>query len=1829
MDYELTKNPVADWLAIRIYNKFTNAKDADKNESFVIPVCSEELAIQIQLRLILKTDLMSVLVCNNNYLKSLTMEKASHLKITTPDKTVSYRKGSIVYILFPGVLPEMPQSIIGSGGTNKELEFDESWPLKGNITEFYSMLDWIASEHWDIDIESSKQIKQLLENFIFPSIKAEPAGHKLLLDDLLLRPTLSNIKNFKAEEFAFLSGIPWDDTLQSLKPTKSFTKKKVDGLASILRKDIISDEDIIETISRIFPDATEDESQKKRNDLITFYDGVYSLEQKCNGFLALSNGFKYLRDKYNYDSTWLNFKTLNRIAGLDTNSTSAEIDHVSLIGSVYSYDNNAIINDSKTSYELKVNYQVSDVVDRNLLCSVRVGRKIIDRKEINNNSGTYSINLSFTELLECRKKSSMSSELIIEILLDSEVLASRKLICWSVSDSEYLMGMINHLDEEIIILEGGEESTNVVVTSPLEVFLVFDVKQLKHPYLDLGHKTSIQFDNDNLESLYTSQERLLPDNLRYSENIAILFSDYPDMTLNLELGSLSAGFSTLDLLFENSIYTNNTKSRTQTLNIFKGVTSSPKYNLGCTAYEKNKFSLARVFESNVNDSDHLPLIVDLFNKEKSIDAKVIPHPESNWLRVSSNTKLISLGSQKIISEPLTKLISEYKSCRDNLLHFLKSRIDKKSHITSTHPYYSFLPIFIDNDSDSEFSVKLISYITCYEKILNYVTDTGKEYWLERFVATNLDCVVSSSNSTNLSDLKLMSPWHPLVLCNRYFYQKNLCSYAEYHNKYDRQRSSYLNSKLVKLLRKATLFHVAPHFGLDINTNAIIKACNDPAWMISMPQTFLDYTNELSKTNLHEHSEIITAFNITTGLELFKLNIQGDTLVTNTIEQYLKTNPQFRRLGIRAGTGYDYPAFTSVVKKMMIDNNDKLTDFSKKLPGGLDLYFDGLNVNDDINWSNELAESDINITVSSISDSFKHIDGVDVNFISSSSASELQLLDETKEHQVMRGVNSSFIFSWPMKYRNETRSSIDSIKTLYEPEILAEKDELQAVINKCLLKLQSKQLSGSLVQEVTKGVLPSNPTAPWEVIPAIDLDPALVARYLSVNSDRQLWDYKYKISDDGGSTHFVISKSSSLVEKSLSKLLPNEIDITAVLAEMANIGSPLLRESNGSINKAKGCIGLCAAKRLFPLHLFNKDGFIALIISVDSFNQIIGYESESTNHDTVNTKMSDLFALIIKTGDHASPLEISGVAIEAKYRTNINEKSGTKWMKQARDTYNRVESLVTNAKEFLPDRIALCEILDFAISLSNPYSETDYKQVMRSVVEGNFVWSQSINARALVIATSPKCESNSDFNTYYPDGVMVHISTQDFPDSDLSNNLFTSDFAESYYNLLVKGAYKPHKEESDNHYDTKAIKTDESNQANESGEDKELHPEELNDTNEISSEAPISTTKIVTDVSSSDDSNLNVSSNISTDDNSKILLKNYILTKDVLSENGILVKNTPVDTDGMYLRETPSCWRYAFDLESGRDLQKTDRREILDQIKLALHLDQSLKVTQKVHKGLVIYEIPKNEEDKYSVFAEDLWVKWGTYHDNSVLRAPIGESAVDGEIIVIDFSSLPHLLVGGTTGGGKSVAIETMLGTLVKFYKPAQLDISIIDFKYGADYQNLDEFPHVNPICTDPDGSLVLLERAVSEMRRRMKLFPKSGVRDLKAYNEQAPESEKLPFKLIVVDEYKEMQVYAKDIIDKIEDQITSLAQLGRSAGVHLIICTQYPRADVVSPIIKTNMTGRLCLKVSSHNESNVILNESGAEKLGKKGDGIYHSGAKGPERMQCAVVKDWHPEVKK
>ncbi len=318
-----------------------------------------------------------------------------------------------------------------------------------------------------------------------------------------------------------------------------------------------------------------------------------------------------------------------------------------------------------------------------------------------------------------------------------------------------------------------------------------------------------------------------------------------------------------------------------------------------------------------------------------------------------------------------------------------------------------------------------------------------------------------------------------------------------------------------------------------------------------------------------------------------------------------------------------------------------------------------------------------------------------------------------------------------------------------------------------------------------------------------------------------------------------------------------------------------------------------------------------------------------------------------------------------------------------------------------------------------------------------------------------------------------------------------------------------------------------------------------------------------------------------------------------------------------INKGPAVTQYALEVALGTKLSKITSRATDLALALAAPTGQIRIEAPIPGRSLVGVEVPNKPPAVVSL--KEMLVSKPMKQMDSKVAVPLGLD-VSGDPQVADIKKMPHVLIAGQTGSGKSVLINSWISTMLYRTTPEEVRMILVDPK-RVELQRYNDIPNLlTPVITEPEKVLSALKWAVKEMDRRYELLSQKGARNLEIYNQQVEESKRRPYILIIIDELADIMLFSPT---EVEDKVCRIAQMARATGIHLVLATQRPSVDVLTGLIKANVPTRLSFAVASNTDSRVILDTTGAEKLLGDGDMLYipPDQAK-PTRIQGPYITD-------
>ena len=315
-----------------------------------------------------------------------------------------------------------------------------------------------------------------------------------------------------------------------------------------------------------------------------------------------------------------------------------------------------------------------------------------------------------------------------------------------------------------------------------------------------------------------------------------------------------------------------------------------------------------------------------------------------------------------------------------------------------------------------------------------------------------------------------------------------------------------------------------------------------------------------------------------------------------------------------------------------------------------------------------------------------------------------------------------------------------------------------------------------------------------------------------------------------------------------------------------------------------------------------------------------------------------------------------------------------------------------------------------------------------------------------------------------------------------------------------------------------------------------------------------------------------------------------------------------------IKPGPVITMYEYRPEAGTKINKIS--SLSNDLAMSLKATRIRIIAPIPGKDVIGIEVPN--EIREIVYLKELLSKEQFIKNHSPINLSLGKD-ISGVPLFTDLKTAPHLMIAGTTGSGKSVFLHSIITSMLYKATPKELKFIMIDPKM-LELSGYEEIPHLlHPVVTNPKKASAALKWAVKEMETRYKLLSDVGVRDIDSYNKKIDSADTLPFIVIIIDELADLMFVAPN---EIKESITRLSQMARAAGIHLIVASQRPSADVVAGLIKANFPARISFSVSSKVDSRIILDASGAEELLGKGDMLLLQPPNNLIRIQGAIISD-------
>ena len=331
-----------------------------------------------------------------------------------------------------------------------------------------------------------------------------------------------------------------------------------------------------------------------------------------------------------------------------------------------------------------------------------------------------------------------------------------------------------------------------------------------------------------------------------------------------------------------------------------------------------------------------------------------------------------------------------------------------------------------------------------------------------------------------------------------------------------------------------------------------------------------------------------------------------------------------------------------------------------------------------------------------------------------------------------------------------------------------------------------------------------------------------------------------------------------------------------------------------------------------------------------------------------------------------------------------------------------------------------------------------------------------------------------------------------------------------------------------------------------------------------------------------------------------VIEKKVSKEEMLAQSELLQRKLQdFDIQGRITQVYPGPVVTMFEFEPAPGVKVSKIVNLADDLALAMRAGSVRIVAPIPGKAAVGIEVPNNTRE--TVYFRQLLETPEYQANKSKLKIPLGKD-IYGASVIGSIDKMPHLLVAGATGSGKSVAINSIILAILYNAKPSEVKLAMIDPKM-LELSVYEGIPHLlSPVVTQPKKAAEMLRAVVAEMERRYRTLAEKGNKNIDSYNKVVPEAERLPYIVVIIDELADLMM---TVAREVEDSIMRLAQMARASGIHLIVATQRPSVDVITGLIKANLPSRISFQVSSKTDSRTILDANGAENLLGMGDMLF------------------------
>lgn len=1274
----------------------------------------------------------------------------------------SLRHGDMIIIAWPGELSRIQDSIVGAGGTIRNLAFSDEWPWVDESSEYFQFHGPFVSELlviWQAPATDEQWFRTVISD-IEKSARASIERATLVLDDILatfspiLYPDLVSLR----EKFLFHAGIPRPSEPEAPAAWDAGELHRdmlaISKVVNAARLDVTMRDDVLERLEDIEPDELAQADLRRH--VLELLDGLAShSEHQYGGVLTLRGCWGADSARWSSLTTKVLRKLFDSTAAVDNVTFAATVSSIlppTRLPQLVSGDNKRAIVFEGGLLEFRVEYSGLDP-QKVSGAHIRVMQGVTELRS-RNCQLTQDVIVDDIPYDTIFGRAARKRRVKIQLVVEGTVVAEHWLTVFPCGERSSLLVVLTpgfDVYEAVQSAEDEDASEEVIeVSEPISMMAV-----VHGPTQELA----IQVDDNLLVGvadqeasqivrLPAQHDRLDPSTEPSGRIECKVSLESAAVNLVLEASDYDRGDFTLEREFILRLAEGGSTAKINRLiSIFAGTSNEPYAGLGGL----NDKTRARALYAGLFEDPNfqgLPILADLF----ALSASATVQPCRSIVACGP---IVVGGLANVSPRPsVQELISNYQAARADVIHCVSSdefyRSDKR------WPKYAWFPTYVEKRR-SGLEQAIVRYLECYIAILDFLfTSADTVTWEECFVLSFLDSVVHWSNDALSAKAVLIGPWHPIIVAKRFMVQAGLLASAQRF-----RRSGAGFNRLAILFDRVNSLRWIHLLNSDATSfeHGYVSSTSDPGWLLVVGG------GSLGDNNLEQ---LVSSIRTALGLEVSLLPFAREQMASSYLKDFHNAYPSRRSISLSASANYSGERLVESAVSVLYDG-ELVSSAGRLLPGGVHLFLDDAVPLSPIPW----RTPPVCIYSLSAESTWREAHR-DIYLLPPGRPKLTRIPGE--EHRLARGAGDMAAFYAPVRKitvgaRNVPNSLAFERDIEARPGLTVGDTFVRAVY-------QAGRLAGNPPYAGWSIELPENLSFLWNVVQGGQIDPAVLVKYVKLGFEageaRVLWDYNMSLTGATNS-YFVLSQVPPGVAIALngSPVLGGRDVAGEIIRELAQVGLAIGSESLRSGSKALGVIGVVAAIRLLsgwsgnPGALTNDNHSRGFLLPVDSFKEILG-DGLDLGHPT-DRRRADLIAvqLVLKPADR---LCMSFAAVECKYTSyTLSEDAANNAIEQAGRTYDRVLALAEAAQSStgVPERLALLELISFGLRLrptSDDATLSVEQMMLQHLLDGEFEITPPLQTSIAVIT---ECQGQSARWTA-SGGLIVRVAPGHWPgiaDSD--------------------------------------------------------------------------------------------------------------------------------------------------------------------------------------------------------------------------------------------------------------------------------------------------------------------------------------------------------------------------------------------------------------------------------------------------------------------------------